>query len=234
MIEQLRTTVLYVDKVTNLEAAFGGQNLEDWQSLCERGSRWLRHRERAVTAEDYEDLAKLASPIVGKAKCFPAEDRARDPHSKDGRRGMVSVVVVPRSPDAQPQPDLELLRRVRDFLSARSAADASLVVLAPEYVRICADADVVPQSAYLGASVKARCEEKLKKFLHPVTGGEQNRGWEFGECPHESDLYAQLEGVDGLGYVRSLRFRVEEDRLGLFKSGGFLISSGLHRIRLEG
>ena len=61
-IEQLRTTVPYVDRVTNLEAAVGGQDLEDWDSLCERGSRWLRHRDRAVTAEDYEDSgqARLA------------------------------------------------------------------------------------------------------------------------------------------------------------------------------
>ena len=232
-IEQLRTTVPYVDKVINLEAAFGGQDLEDWGSLSERGSRWLRHRDRAVTAEDYEDLAKLAAPIVARAKCYSSEDRVTDPLGKNTRRGMVSVVVVPRSADARPQPDLELLRRVRDFLSARCAPEASLVVLAPEYVRICVEADVVPQSAYLGASVKTRCEEKLTRFLHPVTGGEQNRGWEFGACPHESDLYAQLEAVDGLGYVRSLRLRVEEDRPGLSDSRSFLISSGEHRIRLE-
>jgi predicted phage baseplate assembly protein len=233
-IEQLRTTVPYVDKVSNPEPAFGGQDIEDWESLCERGSRWLRHRDRAVTAEDYEDLAKLASPIVAKAKCYPAEDRALDPLGKDIHRGMVSVMVVPRSADPRPQPDLELLRRVCDFLNARSAADASLVALAPEYVRICVDADVVAQSAYMGASVKSRCEEKLTRFLHPVSGGEQGRGWEFGDYPHESDLYAQLEAVDGLGYVRSLRLRVEEDRPGLFDSGSFLISSGDHRIRLEG
>jgi hypothetical protein len=50
--------------------------------------------------------------------------------------------------------------------------------------------------------------------------------------PHESDLYAQLEAVEGLGYIRSLRIRVEEDRPNLLKSGNFLISPGEHRIRL--
>ena len=231
-IEQLRTTVPYVDRVTNLEAAVGGQNLEDWDSLCERGSRWLRHRDRAVTAEDYEDLAKLASPNVAKAKCYPAEDRARDPLANTVRRGMISVVVVPRSADARPQPNLDLLRRVREFLTERSVPEAGLVVLAPEYVRICVETSVVAESAHMGASVKTRCAEKLMRFLHPVLGGEQGRGWEFGELPHESDLYAQLEAVEGLGYIRSLGIRVEEDRPDLLKSGNFLISSGEHRIRL--
>ncbi len=234
VIEQLRTTVPYVDKVLNLEPAFGGQDLEDDESLCQRGSRWLRHRERAVTAEDFEDLAKLASPTVAAAKCYSSEDRAMEPLAKKVRRGMVSVVIVPRSPDARPQPDLELLRSVRDFLSARCAPEASLVVLAPEYVRMCVEAEVVAQNAYMGASVKAHCEDRLTRFLHPVMGGERGRGWEFGDCPHESDLYAQLEAVDGVGYVRSLRFRVEEDRPGLFESESFLISSGEHRIRIEG
>jgi predicted phage baseplate assembly protein len=233
VIEQLRATVPYVDKVTNPEPAHGGQDLEDWDSVCERGSRWLRHRDRAVTAEDYEDLAKFASPIVAQAKCYPAQDRALDPLGKGiPRPGMVSVVVVPRGTDSRPQPDLELLRRVRDFLGARSTPEANLVVLAPEYVRICVDAEVVAQSAYMGASVKTRCEEKLMQFLHPVTGGERSRGWEFGARPRESDLYAQLEAVEGLSYVRSLEIHLEEDRPGLGESGSFLISSGEHRIRL--
>jgi hypothetical protein len=232
-IEQLRTTVPYVDRVINLEAAWGGQDPEPWDSVCERGSRWLRHRERAVTAEDYEDLAKLASPVIARAKCYPAQDRALDPLGNSVHRGMVSVAVVPRSSEARPQPDLELLRRVREFVSARSAADASLVVLSPEYVQLCVEADVVAQSAYMDAGVKARCEEKLSRFLHPLSGGEDGQGWDFGDYPHESDLYAQLEAVDGVGYVRSLRLRVEEDRPGLFDSGGFLISSGQHEIRTE-
>jgi len=38
--------------------------------------------------------------------------------------------------------------------------------------------------------------------------------------------------VEGLGYIRSLGIRVEEDSPDLLKSGNFLISSGEHRIRL--
>jgi hypothetical protein len=231
-IVQLRTTVPYVDNVSNLEAASGGQDIEDWDSLRERGSRWLRHRDRAVTAEDYEDLAKLASPIVAKAKCYPAKDFALDASGQSFRPGAVSVVIVPHGAEVKPVPDLSLLRRVRDFLNQRRAPDASLVVLAPEYVRICVEAVVVAEAAHAGASVVSGCREKLKHYLHPVTGGDEGRGWEFGERPHESDLYAVLEAVEGLGYVRSLQFREEEDRPGLLQSRNFLIASGEHRIRL--
>ncbi|MGH7930518.1 MAG: putative baseplate assembly protein, partial [Candidatus Binatia bacterium] len=231
-IVQLRTTIPYVDSVTNLEAASGGLDMEDWDSLRERGSRWLRHRDRAVTTEDYEDLAKLASPTVGKAKCYSGKDLALDPSGKLLRPGVVSVVIVPYGAEAKPLPDLKLLRRVRDFLNQRRVPDASLLVLAPEYVRICVDAVVVAQSADSGASVALQCDDKLRRYLHPVNGGDASRGWEFGAMPHESDLFAVLESVPGLGFVRSLNIRTEEDYPGLLKSENFLISSGEHRIRL--
>jgi hypothetical protein len=73
----------------------------------------------AVTGDDYEDLAKLASPRVALAKCYGCEDGAGDSLDGTVRPGTVSVVVVPRDAEAQPRPSLELLRRVRDFLSAR-------------------------------------------------------------------------------------------------------------------
>jgi hypothetical protein len=110
----------------------------------------------------------------------------------------------------------------------------SLIVLGPQYARVSVEAEVVPRDAYLGASVKVRCEERLTRFLHPVTGGERGRGWDLGQSPHESDLYAQLEAVDGVGYVGSLRLRLEEEQAGLLESKSFLISSGEHRIHIGG
>ncbi|MCM0593898.1 MAG: baseplate J/gp47 family protein [Gloeotrichia echinulata DEX184] len=70
-IVQLKTTVPYVDKVTNPEPATGGANAEIIESLIERAPRTVRHGTRAVTFEDFEDLAMLATPEVARAKCVP-------------------------------------------------------------------------------------------------------------------------------------------------------------------
>ena len=105
-------------------------------------------------------------------------------------------------------------------------------MLGPEYVRFCVITVVVPENAYEGASLVLRCQDTLRRYLHPIVGGEDRRGWEFGVMPHESDLYAVLESVAGLKYVRSLDIRVEEDRQSLLQSGNFLVSSGEHRIQL--
>lgn len=231
-ITQLRTSVPYVDSVVNLEPALGGQNVEDWDSLRERGACWLRHRGRAVTMEDYEDLAKLASPSVVKTKCYPNRDLAADPAGRLIRPGVVSLIIVPRSVDRRPLPDLSLLRRVRNSLRECRVPDAEVVVLAPEYVRMTVEAIVVAANSDAGAIVVAQCEQALGKYFHPLTGGLDGKGWEFGQRPYESDLYALLESIRGLEYVRSLDIWMREERPGLLESGIFLICGGEHSIRL--
>ncbi len=231
-IAQLRSTVPYVDSVVNHYPATGGQNIEAWASVRERGARWLRHRGCAVTVEDYEDLARAASPKIARAKCYPNRDLAADPGGRQPVPGLVSVVIVPHGKDPAPLPDLALLRIVDNYLNKRKSPDAGVVLLAPEYVRVSLEIAIVPTVAHTGAGLIRRCEEKLIAFLHPVTGGPEGEGWEFGRCPGESDFYGLLESIRGLDFIRSLRIAPAEERHGLLASGIFLVCSGEHRILL--
>jgi hypothetical protein len=52
----------------NLEAAAGGANQEKLERLKERVPKQLRHRNRAVTLQDIEDLAYEASTDVARVK----------------------------------------------------------------------------------------------------------------------------------------------------------------------
>lgn len=67
-ITQLKTTIPYVAGVINLEAAGGGAEQEELNSLKERAPKQLRHRDRAVTLEDVADLAYEASTEVARVK----------------------------------------------------------------------------------------------------------------------------------------------------------------------
>src|SRR5262249_35922469 len=78
-ITQLRTTIPYVQKVSNLIPACGGADIEPPETFIRRALRVVRHRNRAVTYEDYEDLALAASPLVAQACCVPSYDLASDP-----------------------------------------------------------------------------------------------------------------------------------------------------------
>ncbi|MFM6671927.1 MAG: baseplate J/gp47 family protein, partial [Dolichospermum sp.] len=67
-VNQLKTTIPYIDRVVNLEAAAGGANQEKLERLKERVPQKLRHRNRAVTLQDIEDLAYEASTDVKRVK----------------------------------------------------------------------------------------------------------------------------------------------------------------------
>ncbi|MCP6760387.1 MAG: baseplate J/gp47 family protein [Fischerella sp. CENA71] len=72
-ISELKTTVPYIDRVINLEAAAGGAQQETLDSLKQRVPKQLRHRDRAVTIEDIADLAYEASTDVARVKVVPPD-----------------------------------------------------------------------------------------------------------------------------------------------------------------
>lgn len=231
-IIQLKTTVPYVDKVTNHEPAAGGAETEDLDSLLQRAPRALRHRHRAVSLEDYEDLALLASPEVARARCVPLHDLASDPDAHQLRPGTVSLIVVPRTSEVKPVPSLTLLDQVKAYLDQRHIATADLVVVGPEYVRVNVAVEVALLSREGASTVEGDVAQTLARFLHPLTGALDQNGWDFGRKPHLSDLYALLEAVPGVDHLPSLQVTETEERPGALASGRFLVYSGSHDIRL--
>lgn len=72
-INQLKTTIPYIDRVINLEASAGGAEQETLERLKQRVPKQLRHRDRAVTFEDIADLAYEASTDVARVKVVTAD-----------------------------------------------------------------------------------------------------------------------------------------------------------------
>jgi predicted phage baseplate assembly protein len=243
-IAELKTTLPYIDRVANPQAAAGGAEAETLAALKERAPRMIRHGGRAVTLEDYEDLAMLASPGVARAKCIPLKPLSTNSQNTQNTPGAVSVIVVPESLDMKPVPSLELLDRVQDYLSARALPTANLAVVGPLYVKVELDVEACLSSLDDAEAVKKAICEALQQFLHPLTGGFEGRGWPFGREPHKSDFYALLEAIPGVDHVRSLKIREAVDRridqtvddtedlAQTKKTGRFLVYSGMHRIQL--
>lgn len=233
-ITQLHTTIPYVESVTNHEPAAGGQDKEDLISLSQGAIARLRHRDRAVCIDDYADLARKASPDVAYAKCIDARDLLRDPVERETETGAVSLIVVPHGDnnEPRPQPTFELVKNVKAFLDFRRPIGVDLIVLGPEYVSIDIQAEVVWAAGHSAADAAAECEKQLSRFLHPVTGGLDGRGWQLGQQPHASDIYPLLGTIEGLDHIRALELRSREERPGLLSAGTFLICSGEHQIRL--
>jgi hypothetical protein len=231
-IVQLKTTVPYVNKVTNYEAAAGGTDAETRESLIERVPRRIRHHDRAVTLEDYEDIAREASAEVARAKCLSLRNLAANPLDETKMPGTVSIIIVPKSTDAKPKPTLELIGRVRDYLEARIDPTVNIVVVGCLYVEVNITTTLVLTSLENGSTVEQAVGQKLASFLHPLTGGFDGTGWDFGRKPYKSDFYRLLEGVPGVDHVHSLEIADQEEKPGVKQTNRFLVYSGKHDINL--
>jgi len=229
-ITQLRSAIPYVQKASNCEAASGGTDPETDSELLVRGPRGIRHGGRAVTSEDFEDLAKLASHEVARAKCVSLFDLTQDPDAKKRKPGMLSLIIVPRSIDVRPRPSMDLFDRVRSYLNDSRQLTADLALAGPEYVRVDVDCEIAVSDPGVAAEIEPAAKSALDRYLHPVTGGPRGMGWDFGREPKRSDFFGLLEEIPGVSHIRELRVSLIPDRPGSEKTGRFLICSGNHKV----
>ena len=229
-VKQLRTTIPYVESVTNVDAASGGQDAQDAHAVRGAALAWLRHRDRAVCIDDYAALALRASPDVARAAAVGAgELNLGTPAGPPPN--VVGISIVPRSDAARPQPSAALLRNVGQYLAACRPAGVELVLFGPSYLCVSVSAALAISPDAHPVRVIAQCEALLDRFLHPLAGGPDGRGWAFGERPHASDCYRVLDGVDGLDHVQSLRLHFDEAWADAPGAARLLVAAGCHRLR---
>ena len=207
-IKQLLGSAPFVLGVGNPRAADGGAEGESLDEVYRHGPQTLRHRRRALSAQDYEGLAREASPGVAAVRVLPAT-------APNGRPapGWVTVIIVPQSHEPQPQPSLELRDAVHAHLLARAPATLAaerLAVIGPTYLPIGVSAAVVPHDLGEAGAVKEAVRSALARFLHPLTGGPEGRGWPFGRAVYLSDVAALLESLGGVDHMEDLNLLLND------------------------
>ena len=193
----LQQSFSFIEGVSNLLPAGGGSDLETVDEVKSRAPHLFRSRFRAVTAEDFEEIAKEASTSVARARCIPCH----------GREGEVTVVVVPKvaeDPGAdpvQPLPSTELMRRVKAELDRRKLISTIVHVVRPRYRHLAMDVAVLRSTSGSSEAIKDEIVQRIREFLHPLRGGKNRRGWPFGRPVSRIDIYHVCEEVGGVDFV---------------------------------
>ncbi|MFJ3126484.1 putative baseplate assembly protein [Streptomyces sp. NPDC086993] len=199
----LRSSVPYVAGVENREAARGGVDGETVENAKVRAPNILRVQERAVTAGDYEAIAREAAPSLRRVRCLPAVA---------GEGGSVRVLVVPDAvADEGGQlrfeqliPSDSVLSTVTARLDERRLVGTRLVVEPPAYQGV----TVVARLMTAGGDVdRVRAEAVAALFRHidPLRGGTDGTGWPFGRPVQYGEIFAVLQGVPGVSLVEEVR-----------------------------
>jgi hypothetical protein len=206
-IKSLKSAISGIDKVLNPEAADGGAKAATLDQMLEIGPAMISHRNRAVTPQDFEWLAKKASRKIAKVKCLSNtnnQTNTNKEHLKE--KGWVTVIIVPDEKTPKPVPSLELRRIVKKYLEDHCANILSghVWVDGPAYMEISVSVDVFVTSIDLVSVVEREVKRKLDDFFHPLTGGPEGNGWDFGRDVNVSDIYALLGEIDGLDHIENL------------------------------
>jgi len=230
----LRTAVPGVIAVTNLLPAAGGADEEPIEETLQRAPEELKIRDRAVTAEDYEFLAREASTAVRLVRCLeprlwenadsanPPKWQKADPWKfagMDRSPGNVNVVIVPDQGPAvaQPLPTETQLRTVQAELDKRRDLTAHLRVVGPAYLPVKVKVEaIVWQRAIDNGKVKdenavvTTLKSKLTRFLHPVHGGLDGKGWQIGQHVFIADLLNYIMLAEDVGFISKLELGADQ------------------------
>ena len=230
-ITELHTAVPYLMKVTNPVPATGGTDGEEMASAIQRGPQQLRHRNRAVTISDFEWLAREASPDVANVRCLPNTG----PNIQI-QRGWVSLIILPKSTDPQPQLTPELSYRVLAFLAQRNPAVATrkIRILAPQFIPIRVQAEIVPIHPDESAQVEANVRDRLNRYFHPGSGGDNQRGWAFGQSVVLSRVAWIIKETPGVETIHEVSLSANGQLFGdiLLVENNVVVSTGNHELKL--
>ncbi|MDJ0770651.1 MAG: putative baseplate assembly protein [Ilumatobacter sp.] len=203
-ISVLRTPIPTVSRVVNRRSAVGGIDGEDLENAKTRGPIMLRTRNRAVTIEDYEQLARTAAPEIVRVRGVAAED--------DAGSG-VRILVVPAVADdatgrlrfEQLIPEEDSLRRIAEHLEQRRTIGARVVVEPPRYQGVTVVARVRARRRFAPDALRDDCLRALYDYFHPTRGGPDGDGWPFGRPIHVGEVYSVLQRLPGTDIIEDAR-----------------------------
>ena len=167
-----------------------------------RATHIFKNRSRAVTAEDFEWLAKEASTSVARAKCL----------ANAGPQGEVVLVVVPE-PDSDRldhkeklYPTQELRRRVKEYLDVRKLIGTKLRIESSNYRDVSLAVSLVLRKGFAEKEmIVETVEATLRAALHPVVGDPEGTGWPFGHTLTKGEILNRLVSVDGVYVVEDIQ-----------------------------
>ncbi len=203
-ISVLKSSIPYIKKIEQRRAAAGGVDGEDIENAKVRGPILLRTRGRAVTTEDYEELAREVAPEVARVRCLAAGNGAE--------AGSVRVLVVPSAASSggrftfdQLVPAPETVEKIGRRLDECRLIGSRVLVEVPPYRGLTVAAWLRARPRESVTRVQEQALEALYLYFNPVTGGPDRQGWPFGRPVNVGDVYLVLQALRGVELVEDVR-----------------------------
>lgn len=167
----------------------------------------FRHRDRAVTADDYQRLAAETPGVrLGRVEVLP---KFKPQQRRFDIPGVVSVMVLPSQESLEipnPRADRPLLESVHAYLESRRPLATELYVIGCEYIPVGVSVGVQIQDGFGQDGVLLAVRTALQRFLFAIApGGLDEKGWSLGRTVKARELDVVVARVPGVLSVLSIR-----------------------------
>ena len=204
-IQSLQQPLPGIKSVQQPLPGFGGRPLESQRDMYTRAAERLRHRNRAITAWDYERLTLQAFPEIERVKCIP--------HS-DGtcwtRPGHVTVVLVPdvhlrgKSAALRPQVPQSLLQDVESYLQSCCPMGVTVHAVNPCYQGVQAEFGVRFLPGRPFGFYRTQLEQSLVQHLTPWIQS-RTADVRFGGTIYRAAVLDFVEDLEYVDFVTDFR-----------------------------
>ncbi|OZG70296.1 putative baseplate assembly protein [Hahella sp. CCB-MM4] len=195
----------------------GGVNAETVEEAERRIPTFLTHRNRAVTAEDFQ-LITRHNPInpVARAEVIPGFIPGATLDAANYQvPGAVSLFVLPpaeRVLGNTPKPTKGLLKDVFEYVSARTLVGTELYVLSPMFIPVAVSLVIQVLDAKTEQTTIQAVKQAMVDYLWLLApGGAQGRGWAMGKTVRANELLTQAARVAGVLSVNPVALFAEKD-----------------------
>lgn len=190
-------------KVLQPLATDGGDEGETLAEAERRIPDVLRHRDRAVTEDDFRRVAAETPGVrVGRVEVLA---RFKPHQRRSAVPGVVSVMVLPFKATLtapNPRPDRPFLETIHAHLDARRPIATELYTIGCEYVPLGLAVGVTVRDGAGRDTVITAVREGLRRFLWPLApGGPDLTGWPLGRRVREREIEVAVARVPGVSEV---------------------------------
>jgi hypothetical protein len=204
-ITKLKTAVSQIKTISQPYASFDGAEKEDAAKFYIRVSERLRHKDRCITAWDYERIILETFPKVHKVKCIP--------HSNGTcflSPGNVLIIVIPdlKNKNAvdplEPKVDADTISKISDFVNARRGMQVSVLVKNPKYQKVKMDFKVKFMPGKEFNFYSGELNQAIIEFLSPWAF-DANTDISFGGIIYKSVLIDFIEDLPYVDYLSDVK-----------------------------
>ncbi|MBQ0734503.1 baseplate J/gp47 family protein [Aquimarina celericrescens] len=241
-ISKLITRVPQIKSITQPYNSFDGSPQESDDAYYRRISERLRHKNRAVTLWDYENLVLQEFPEIYQVKCLNHTDMLATPKPSFLSPGYVTLVVIPDTIDKnvfdifQPRVSQATLNKVKRYINKLNTMQVETQVVNPTYEEVEISLSVKFYDQYDENFYKNQLSEDITKFLSPWAF-DTSRTIDFGVTLQRSVLIDYLEELFYVDYLQGVVLRrdgkISDSSIEPSNPASILVSAKQHQVSTD-